>query len=92
MMRNQKGKSGWPLGLKKAVHLLMLFSFSVISANSQDVWPTQGWAKTSPDKVNLIADSLAALDRDFASGKYGHVDGMLLGWQWFRRPVPDHYS
>jgi len=95
MMRNQKGKSGWLLGLNKAVYLLMLFSFSVISANSQDVWPTQGWAKTSPGKVNLIADSLAALDRDFASGKYGHVDGMLIirhGQVVYEKSYSHHYA
>jgi len=95
MMRNQKGKSGWALGLNKAVYLLMLFSFSVISANSQDVWPTQGWAKTSPGKVNLIADSLAALDRDFASGKYGHVDGMLIirrGQVAYEKSYSHHYA
>ena len=94
-MRNQKGKSGWLLGLNKAVYLLMLFSFSVISANSQDVWPTQGWAKTSPGKVNLIADSLAALDRDFASGKYGHVDGMLIirhGQVVYEKSYSHHYA
>lgn len=60
------------------LNFLLLLLLSVISAKSQNVWPTQGWAKTSPEKLNLNADSLTALDRDFASGKYGHVDGMLI--------------
>jgi hypothetical protein len=58
--------------------LLLLLLLSLISANAQDKWPTQTWPKTSPEKLNLNADSLAALDRDFAAGKYGNVDGMLI--------------
>ncbi|WP_373549753.1 hypothetical protein [Haliscomenobacter sp.] len=66
--------------------LLLLLCVSVISASSQNLSPTQGWAKTSPDKLNLIADSLIALDRDFASEKYGHVDG-IWPQPWLRLQV-----
>lgn len=62
----------------KLMIFLLLLSLGVLSVNGQNLWPTQGWTKTSPGKLNLNADSLTALDRDFASGKYGHVDGLLI--------------
>ena len=63
---------------KRILLTILINGFIIVSVNSQQQWPTNEWLKTTPQKVDLIADSLIALDRDFASGKYGQVDNMLI--------------
>ena len=62
--------------------LTFLFFLNLLSVNAQDKWPTQAWTKTSPEKLNLNPDSLAAVDRDFAAGieaRLHHKDfGLVL--------------
>jgi CubicO group peptidase (beta-lactamase class C family) len=41
-------------------------------------WPTKGWASASPESQGVDTSVLGALDRKFASGQHGYVDGMLL--------------
>ncbi|MFC6225858.1 serine hydrolase domain-containing protein [Hymenobacter artigasi] len=41
-------------------------------------WPTTQWEAASPARLGLNKDALAALDRALASGKYGHIDGLLV--------------
>ncbi len=48
-------------------------------ARGQDMsWPTRGWPTASPEAQGVDADRLAVLDREFASGQHGYVDGMLI--------------
>ncbi len=57
---------------------VILISFSFISAVGQTQWPTKAWHITTPQEVGLQVDSLAILDKELASGKYGYIDGMLI--------------
>jgi CubicO group peptidase (beta-lactamase class C family) len=63
---------------KKILLTFLISGFILVSASSQQQWPTKEWAVTTPQKLDLIADSLIALDKDFANGKYGHVNSMLV--------------
>lgn len=42
------------------------------------VWPTTGWATSTPEAENMDAAALAALDKEFADGTRGQVTGMLI--------------
>ncbi|MEO8448466.1 MAG: serine hydrolase [Gemmatimonadota bacterium] len=48
------------------------------AAAAQTQWPTNRWPTTTPAAVGLDAKVLSALDAEIASGKYGHVDAMLV--------------
>lgn len=55
----------------------------------------QDWPKTEPNAVGLDAAKLAAFDADFASGKYGLVDSMLVircGKQAYERSYAHDYG
>jgi CubicO group peptidase (beta-lactamase class C family) len=41
-------------------------------------WPTRGWTTSTPEAEGLDGSALADLDREFASGSHGYVDGMLV--------------
>jgi CubicO group peptidase (beta-lactamase class C family) len=43
-----------------------------------DYWPTQGWRSGTPEAQAMDSAPLAALDEEFASGKHGYVDGILV--------------
>jgi len=48
------------------------------SATAQNQWPTKSWPTATPQSVGLDAKALAELDADLASGKYGHIDSLLV--------------
>ena len=48
------------------------------AAGPPEHWPTGGWPKGAPAAVGLDAGALAALDADFASGKYALVDSFQV--------------
>ena len=50
----------------------------VLSAFGQTPWPTTQWEVAPPSRLGLNKDSLISLDRELASGKYGHIDGLLV--------------
>ncbi|MDQ2966231.1 MAG: beta-lactamase family protein [Chloroflexota bacterium] len=41
-------------------------------------WPTKGWPESTPEACGLDRGALDALDVEFASGKHGYIDGMLV--------------
>jgi CubicO group peptidase (beta-lactamase class C family) len=41
-------------------------------------WPTRAWPEATPEARGLDRAALESLDRDFASGKHGYVDGLLV--------------
>lgn len=43
-----------------------------------DYWPTAGWRTSTPAAEGMHADSLAALDAEFAAGRHGFIDAMLV--------------
>jgi len=49
-----------------------------LTVTAQDQWPRNRWGTSRPEAVGLDADTLAALDSDLASGKYGYIDGMII--------------
>jgi CubicO group peptidase (beta-lactamase class C family) len=57
---------------------VLILTAAVLSAVAQNQWPTKGWQRSTPQAVGLNADSLAFLDKELASGKYGYIDGMLI--------------
>src|SRR3954463_2280573 len=41
-------------------------------------WPTKAWSESKPEAQGLNIAPLDALDAEFASGKHGYVDSMLV--------------
>jgi CubicO group peptidase (beta-lactamase class C family) len=41
-------------------------------------FPTKGWPESTPEAQGMDRAVLEALDREFAAGKHGYVDGMLV--------------
>lgn len=50
--------------------------FHCVSA--QEKWPTRGWSVSTPAAEGPEAKVLAEFDAEIASGKYGHVDSLLI--------------
>ena len=48
------------------------------STSSQNAWPTERWAESTPAAEGLSPEALAKFDAEIAGGKYGFVDGMLV--------------
>ena len=63
--------------MKAIIPFLFTLTLSA-SAFGQTPWPTPQWAAASPTRLGLNKDALAALDRALASGRYGHIDGLLV--------------
>lgn len=68
-----------------SIYLVLLFGFSACSAPMEEpevaskvVWPTDGWARSSPEAEGISEAPLDALDEEFRSGKHGYTDGMLV--------------
>jgi CubicO group peptidase (beta-lactamase class C family) len=59
--------------------LLMAFTLHA-AARAEDVpsWPTADWPDATPAEQGLDEAVLDALDAEFAAGKHGYVDGMLV--------------
>jgi CubicO group peptidase (beta-lactamase class C family) len=41
-------------------------------------WPSRGWVAASPEALGFTAGALESLDQEFAAGKHGYIDGMLI--------------
>ncbi|MCJ7556518.1 MAG: beta-lactamase family protein [Gammaproteobacteria bacterium] len=48
-----------------------------VSAQTDD-WPTAGWPESTPQAQGLNPAVLDRLDAEFASGKHGYIDNMLV--------------
>ena len=66
--------------MKKFNPAFITFIFLTIQGNavSQYQWPEKEWTQATPRSQGMHADSLRAFDNDIASGKYGHVDEMIV--------------
>jgi CubicO group peptidase (beta-lactamase class C family) len=58
--------------------LVAILVAPVAQAQSERVWPTQGWSTASPGDEGVDVSILDAFDRELASGAHGYVDGMLV--------------
>jgi len=47
-------------------------------AQTDTNWPTSEWLESSPAAQGINAEVLQRLDAEFASGKHGYIDGMLV--------------
>jgi len=48
------------------------------TSQSATPWPTRAWENASPEALGFSAGALEALDQEFAAGKHGYIDGMLI--------------
>ncbi|MCW8846178.1 MAG: hypothetical protein OQK99_10105, partial [Gammaproteobacteria bacterium] len=57
--------------------------FAIVASTPQfaaagDSWPTLGWPESTPQAQDLDAAVLDRLHTEFASGKHGYIDSMLV--------------
>ena len=62
--------------MRSVAVLLLLFAGFV--AGAQNIYPAKEWTVSTPQAENIIPDSLAAIDRDITTGKYGYVDALFV--------------
>lgn len=58
-------------------------------------WPTDGWEKATPASQDVDAAPLDQLDREFASGEHGYVDGVMVfrnGYLVYERNYENDYD
>jgi len=62
-----------------AIPTLLAF-FTATSGTAQEArrWPTPEWARSTPEAQSLDLAVLDELDREFASGAHGYIDGMMV--------------
>ena len=58
--------------------LTLVAPLMVAAAQTSTPWPTKGWPTASPQAVGLNATVLDSIDAEIRSGRYGHVDRMLV--------------
>ena len=56
--------------------IILFFCFSCEKDSTN--WPTAGWSKSTPAAQGLDEEKLSSLDKEFATGKHGYLDGMLV--------------
>ena len=62
-----------------------------LAGGANDEWPTAGWRQGTPAAEGLDAAALERLSGEFAAGKHGYVDCMLVirhGRLVFERVLP----
>lgn len=58
--------------------LIAVFCCNDMYLYAQQNWPSPEWPVSTPQSQSMHNDSLQALDKDVASGKYGNVDGLFI--------------
>ncbi len=74
------------MGRTSAVLLaIVLATVGLASASPamQEIWPTEGWTPATPQEVGLNAAPLRELDAAIRSGRYGHVDRLVVAKQGY---------
>jgi CubicO group peptidase (beta-lactamase class C family) len=51
---------------------------SLAGRQTAPAWPTAGWSTAAPADLGLDAQALESLHTEFAAGRHGYVDGMLV--------------
>ena len=93
-------KSGSGIGRMARILVAAAVAIAGVGAESARAsppvsWPTHGWRQGTPAGAGVDAPTLAALDADLASGKYGLVDSFEVfgcGEQVFGRKYAHDYS
>ena len=50
----------------------------LLSSTSAAPWPTKEWKASTPEAQGLDAGVLRTLDQEFATGRHGYIDGLLV--------------
>jgi CubicO group peptidase (beta-lactamase class C family) len=58
--------------------LFLAFLLSCTPRPGGGYWPAGAWRTSTPQAQGMDGAALAALDAEFASGKHGQIDGMLV--------------
>jgi CubicO group peptidase (beta-lactamase class C family) len=66
---------GW---FRRGLLLVHALATPALAAGSPPAWPTKGWPESTPEAQGLDAAVLEALHREFAEGKHGYIDGLLV--------------
>ena len=75
--------------------VLAFIGMNDADAGPGNIWPTKGWPRGTPASAGLDEKTLAALDADFAAGKYALVDSFQVfrcGEEVFERRYPHDYA
>jgi len=56
---------------------VLVFSFCA-EKQEESLWPTEGWAKSTPEKQEMDIGLLSDLDAKIAGGDYGYIDGFIV--------------
>jgi len=70
-------RTGWPTH-RQAVGLVALIVLIASSAHAESEYPANRWKASTPGAESVNVEVLAALDKEFASGTHGYIDGMLV--------------
>jgi len=65
------------------------------SGETSGSWPTAGWPESDPAAQGMNAEVLEHLDAEFAAGKHGYIDDMLVirnGRVVYERNYPQDYD
>ncbi|MGO9425517.1 MAG: serine hydrolase domain-containing protein [Steroidobacteraceae bacterium] len=84
-----------PRALVVASLVLAFIGMGDADAGPGNLWPTKGWPRGTPASTGLDEKTLAALDADFAAGKYALVDSFQVfrcGEEVFERSYPHDYA
>ena len=75
--------------------VLSLFVLAFPVSAQTSAWPTTGWQESTPQAEGLNPAALQRLDAEFASGKHGYIDNMLVirnGQVVFEKFYPQDYD
>ena len=77
------------------VRIALLAAVALPALFSQAAPPPQAWPQATPQSLGLDPAALARFDAEIASGKYGHIDSMLVirhGKVAYDRTYPQDYA
>ena len=74
--------------------ILALVCCFILRGQEQEVWPTDGWKKSSPEEQGINEELLATLDKKIVNGDYGYIDGFIIirnGYLLFEKSYKHDY-
>jgi len=87
-------RSGWSIH-RIAAGLALPVAMIGAPAHAESEFPADRWKTATPDAEGIDAGVLANLDREFASGTHGYIDGMLVtrgGRIIYQKTYPQDYD
>ena len=59
-------------------YCLLILLLSISCEKNSSKWPTAGWPESTPAAQGMDLAKLSSMNEEFASGKHGYIDGMLV--------------